>query len=198
MRVNWRAMLAVLALGWMLLTSVPAKALEVPCGPSPDPNGSPWWWDMDSSGIVGLYYCKTPTGWISVAGYGHWDELPGDWLQQIPKLLYGTKAMRDAAFNATSPDEAGRNYASLKALLAKMRAEHDKDYRPAPVPKWQVQPISTNKRPYYKANTAGTGIGTKMGDVATLTLCDGAKRLGMTSYFWVPSVSGYALCQLVP
>ena len=65
---------------------------------------------------------------------------------------------------------------------------------PAPAITWWVQPNTSGTRPYYKPNSAGTGTSTKLGDVATKTACDKSKRLGTTNYYWVPSVSGYAIC----
>jgi hypothetical protein len=61
-----------------------------------------------------------------------------------------------------------------------------------------VKPIAAGTRPYYSANAAGTAINKKLGDVAVGTVCDQARRLGTTSYYWVPSMGGYAVCILKP
>jgi hypothetical protein len=115
-----------------------------------------------------------------------------------------------ASLSMTSiTDSAVNAFIAPRSLIQPTQAEED--FRVMTIaaftvklaPKWIVTSSSTGKRPYYKANAAGTGVGTKLGDVAVSvngipTFCDGTKRLGSTNYYWVDSVSGWVACEKSP
>lgn len=86
----------------------------------------------------------------------------------------------------------------LNAWMLATAKTYDVPVVPPTYPARWVQPISSGTRPYYASNASGTGIGTKKGNVAVQTDCDGSKRLGTTNYYWVPSVGGYSICSLKP
>ena len=187
MKLNWRAILAVLVLGFLLMDRAHAA---IPCGPLPDPNGSQYWVDMNSDGIVVLYYCRSGDGWVGVELSGNWADMPGDWLYQIPALQYSTLAVQNAAvakaIALNKPDAP-----SLKALLVKLQQAHDKDYPPpkAAASRLVVQPESktiVGDRPVYAMKADSTRNTTAVKDVRIRgkAVC-GTKRIGQTNYYSV-------------
>lgn len=169
-----------------LLCVCGGNAFSATCtGPAPAANGSQFYVNMNSAGFAVLWYCKDGNGWTPTGIWGHWSELPGDWLYQVPKLLYGTDAERNAA-KATEAAKTQPDYtATVKPLYLQLRSANDAAY-PKPVAIiYRVTPYSAvdQTRTYYKANTAGTGVSTALGKVAALTVC--GARLGTTNYYSV-------------
>jgi hypothetical protein len=102
------------------------------------------------------------------------------------------------AYAAAKPREwlTAKEYAWKLATQAELEAKYWPPVVVPPPAPWQVSPIAAGTRPYYAPN--GAVIGKKLGDVATLTACDGTKRLGTTNYYYVPSVGGYSICRPTP
>lgn len=120
------------------------------------------------------------------------------------ELLNAFNAIRQTGFSRDAANAYRRSQpvtlytAAEKAYIAGLKAKYAVTFGlvPAtpPAPTWVVRQISGGTRPYYEPNATLKGIGKKRGDVATLTACDQSKRLGATSYYFVPSVGFYAVC----
>jgi hypothetical protein len=188
MKLGWRALL-VLLIGGGGTTGVMAAPS---CYPNPDTNGSPFWNEMNAAGWAVLWYCKEGNGWKPVTLMGHWNELDSDWLYQVPKLLYGTKTQKDAAWARTN--NATDYTQTVKPLLATLRAAHDAQYPVVgPTCKITRQSATVLDRAVYKLKSAGalgsaiTGVrvlqGTPCG--ARFIEVDASGNLHLTNYYSV-------------
>ena len=148
-----------------LLPALHAHAESPPCWPAPASNGSRLYHKTNAAGFAVIWYCKAGDKWTDAARfYGHWSELSPDWALQIPKLLYGTDAERNAvlatAEAASLPDSAYAN--TVFPLLQQLHSEHDAEYSSmaAPIgPKYIVQRESSTvagTRPVYRLRADGT------------------------------------------
>jgi hypothetical protein len=143
------------------------------------------WWDGDK------YY----------GGCEAWDKWPGNWFEIVQRLQTGTDAERTADYESFGCTPGPQDCSRLPVALQQIFVDLWTATKP-PAAVYKVKSSTTGFRPYYKPNATMTGYGTKLGDVAVGTLCDGTKRLGDSLYYLVPSVStatkpGYSLCELV-
>ncbi len=132
MRIKVRTFIALAVAALLACLPMTAQAAPPVCWSKdvPDGTGTPAQWDTSITGYVLGWMCKIEGEWKPVAVFGHWTELPGNWMEQVRALRNGSDEARAAAWDAgMTPD---RDYSDIlpmvQALIANLQPPNLRTY----------------------------------------------------------------------